>query len=264
MQVRSAPIILGLVHVGVLMLAALANGPALAKPGDVTPADKAALPAYCKYTQGENGPVEGYKYHMQLVGTGFHAMHHYCWGLLSLMRVDRITAYPPHVRQFYLRDAVAEFEFVIRNWRAGNPNLLIPEILVRQAGAMVRLGRVADAIQRYHEAAELRPTYWPAFVGLAEAYVGAGNKVKARDILAQGLSHSPDVRSMLAMYEKLGGDRAALAAAPKPAASERPKPAGSDAPKHDADAPRSAPPGEVTGSDAAAGSQAVPAPAAAQ
>jgi hypothetical protein len=220
----------------VALVLAAAWAPAAAKPTDVSESDKLALPQYCQYTQGEpNFGRDGYKYHMQLVGPGFHAMHHYCWGLLSLMRVDRIS-YTPQQRRFYLRDAISEFEFVIRNWRTGVPNILIPEILTKQAGAMLRNERVADAIQRYREAADLRPTYWPAFLGLAEAYLTTGDKVKARDTLADGLRHSPDARQMLALFEKLGGDRRTIVAAPKPTPADAPKPVADGAQKPEAEA----------------------------
>src|SRR5688572_32104291 len=82
------------------------------------PREIAMLPRYCIHTQifrsrvpGGNNEAEIKRWY-QVMGPAFHAMHHYCWGLMKTNRAD-LLARSRQVRDFYLRDSVGEFDYVL-------------------------------------------------------------------------------------------------------------------------------------------------------
>src|SRR5256885_9933612 len=91
----------------------------------------AMLPRYCIHTQsfrdkvpggGEKVAIDGWYAQM---GPIFHAMHHYCWGLMKTNRALYL-ARDPRTREFYLRDSITEFDYVLE--RAAEDFVLLPEI----------------------------------------------------------------------------------------------------------------------------------------
>ena len=96
------------------------------------PREVAMLPRYCTYTQmfrdyvpGGNNPAEIQRWY-SILGETFHAMHHYCLGLMKTNR-GLILARDEQWRRFYLKDAIVEFDYVID--RAPPDYVLLPEIL---------------------------------------------------------------------------------------------------------------------------------------
>jgi len=96
------------------------------------PREIALLPPYCIYTQvfrdnvpGANDPAEIKRWTL-VMGRRFEAMHHYCWGLMKTNRAY-VLARDERVRNFYLRDSIGEFDYVIRGANSfqtatGNPD----------------------------------------------------------------------------------------------------------------------------------------------
>jgi tetratricopeptide (TPR) repeat protein len=168
----------------------------------------ALLPRYCIYTQlfrdrvpGGNNPEEIEKCYATM-GKTFHAMHHYCWGLMKSNRAKFLTS-DRQVREFYLADAINEFNYVIRH--AQNDFVLLPEILTKKGENLILLGRVPEAMGEMKRALALRPDYWLPYAIMSEHYKNAGNRDRAKELLRDGLARSPDnkhLKGKLAELEK--------------------------------------------------------------
>ena len=76
---------------------------------------------------GDNQGQINYWY--SVMGEPFHAMHHYCWGLMKLNRALYL-ARSAQVSVFYFRDAILEFDYVLE--RSPENFILRPEILTKK------------------------------------------------------------------------------------------------------------------------------------
>ncbi len=166
----------------------------------------AMLPRYCIYTQlfrdkvpggNDKSTIDGW--YAQL-GPTFHAMHHYCWGIMKtnravLLSKDAVT------RQFYLNDAIGEFNYVIDH--ATPDFVLLPEILSKKGENLIRLGRGSAAIAELQRATELKPDYWPPYAQISDYYKELGDKARAREILQTGLKIVPDATALQSRLAQL-------------------------------------------------------------
>jgi tetratricopeptide (TPR) repeat protein len=178
----------------------------------------ALLPRYCIYTQdfrervpGGNNPDQIKRWYSKM-GDTFHAMHHYCWGLMKTNRAILLVG-TEQLRNFYLKDAIGEYDFVIRN--ATKEFALLPEILTKKGENLIRLGTASSGILELQYAIRLKPDYWPPYVQLSDYYKGTGNFQKAREYLEKGLSYSPDVKDLKMRLTELEGVNAKRKAAPQ-------------------------------------------------
>jgi tetratricopeptide (TPR) repeat protein len=163
------------------------------------PREVAGLPRYCIYTQGFRDKVPGgndrqeIDYWYSVMGQTFHAMHHYCWGLMKVNRALSL-ARDAQTRLFYLNDSVNEFNYVLNN--TPEDFVLLPEILTKKARSLILAGRGALGIVELERAIALKPDYWPPSVHLSDYYREAGDLVKAREILEQAIARSPGVKQL--------------------------------------------------------------------
>lgn len=167
-------------------------------PDSVTAYDSrevAMLPRFCIYTQlfrdkvrGGNNTVEVNRWYGAL-GPTFHHLHHYCWGLMKTNRATLLSR-SAQVRQFYLGDAIKEYDYVIE--RSPPDFILLPEILTKKGLNLVHLKRGPVAAIEFKRAIELNPTYWPPYAHLADYYKESGNLKEAREILEEGLKQAPE------------------------------------------------------------------------
>ena len=104
------------------------------------------------------------------MGEPFHAMHHYCWGLMKLNRALYL-ARTDQARMFYFRDAISSSTM---SWRSPENFILRPEILTKKGQCLIRLGRGAAAVPDLERAIELKPDYWPPYVQLSDYYKESG------------------------------------------------------------------------------------------
>jgi tetratricopeptide (TPR) repeat protein len=171
-------------------------------PDDVfsfDPRETAQLPEYCKYTQTYRDHVEAgndparIAHWYEVLGKGFHHMHHYCNGLMMTNRALLLVR-TKQWREWYLIDSIREFDYVIRSVNPDFP--MLPEILTKKGENQLRLNRIGLAIQTLSKAAALKPDYWPPYVDLADFFVDSGNPSKAREWLEKGLAASPDAQPL--------------------------------------------------------------------
>ncbi|MFM9887345.1 MAG: tetratricopeptide repeat protein [Burkholderiales bacterium] len=164
------------------------------------------LPNYCIYTQifrdrvpKGNDQAAIQRMYAQL-GPTFHALHHYCWGLMKTNRA-LLLAQDETTRQFYLRDSLGEFDFVIQ--RASADFILLPEILSKKGQNLIRLGEGNKGIVEFERAIELKPEYWPPYGHLSDYYKSTGNLKLARHWLTTGLAVSPGAKGLTSRLSEL-------------------------------------------------------------
>src|SRR5262245_55755637 len=156
------------------------------------------LPPYCVYSQifsWKYRPNEAEQKRWQAaLGPTFTHIHHYCFGLLKTNRALYLTKTRQY-REFYLRDSLGEFDYVIQ--RSPEDFVLLPEILTTTGENLVRLGRGSFAVFEFERAAELNPKFWPPYAHLADYYKSTGELDKAREVLSKGLAQAPDTKPLL-------------------------------------------------------------------
>jgi tetratricopeptide (TPR) repeat protein len=181
-----------------------------AKPDGITEAEVALLPPYCRdantiagygdasYNTSPNAPKW-----VALMGKGFWAIHHYCWALINLARIQRPSV-PYNERQWKRESAIADLDYVIQH---SDPDMiLLPEIYTKKGEIYLVLKRYSQADEAYAKARELKPDYWPAYYQWAEYLRTAGQKEKARQMVEQGLAHAPNNKALTMLLRTLGGD----------------------------------------------------------
>jgi tetratricopeptide (TPR) repeat protein len=155
------------------------------------------LPPYCVYSQYfdqkyRTSEAEKKRW-MAALGPTFIHVHHYCFALLKTNRALFLTK-EKRFREFYLRDSLNEFDYVIQ--RSPDNFVLLPEILTKKGENLVRLGRGSFAVFEFERAIQLNPNFWPPYAQLADYYKEAGEKEKAREVLSKGLSQTPDAKGL--------------------------------------------------------------------
>lgn len=182
------------------------------------------LPPYCSDSElshdyARYGPK--WQYWTSLMGDNFNRIHHYCEGMLLATSAQKISG-DLHSRRVTLRRAIAEYDFIL-----GYPPEelqkfpLWPEMLLKRAEAAVMLEDWTLAYSSFELARQVKPDYWPAYVGWAEVLVKSNLKKDALALLKQGLLVSPTAEPMRRLYAKLGGDLTEIPSeVSKPASAE--------------------------------------------
>lgn len=213
LKLRGSPALATLVLAAVLHGNAAAQAPIPGYPAQVTAYDErevGRLPRYCRYTQDFRSAVKGgddqakISYWYSTLGQPFHAMHHYCWGLMKLNRA-LFLARTDQSRTFYFGAAIAEFDYVLE--RSPDDFVLRPEMLTKKGQALIRLGRGPVAVPILEKAIELNPNYWPPYVQLSEHYKSSGQIGLARDTLQKALEQSPGVETLKQRLAELEGSK---------------------------------------------------------
>lgn len=179
------------------------------------------LPPYCPNTQiisriyGRQQAPSNYdaktKPYVDLYGADFWHLHHYCFGLVNVIRSHR--EFDRRKRDRLLRESVGEINYVLKG--ISPDSILRPELHVKKAQSLILMGRGAEAVGDLKRAIALNPAYSVAYASLSDYYKEAGKKELALTTLEEGLSQSPTERSLLRRYERLGGKKTF---APPPAA----------------------------------------------
>lgn len=217
-----------------LLQVCVGHSVALAQPGEPIP--WALLPKYC--AESELSPNykrfgERWQYWTNLMGPNFNRIHHYCQGLVHLMRAKRMLETQQN-RRIVLKLAIGEFDFILNGkdaWTGGFP--LLPEMLVRKGEAAALLQDWGTAYTAYLEARKAKPDYWPAYLGWAEVLIRIGKREEARSLLNEGLKFSPDSAALRELFVQAGGrleDIPEPAAAPASAPESNPESAAVAAP----------------------------------
>jgi tetratricopeptide (TPR) repeat protein len=199
--------------IGALLLtvATVASG---GKPDNVSELELSLLPKYCldaqfvgKYGDAYTNTSPNAPQWIAVMGKGFWAVHHYCWALLSLNRVQKPSV-PTMERQLMREYAINDMNYVINNT---DPNfILLPEIYTKIGEVQLLLRHPSDAGNAFAKARSLKPDYWPAYYQWADFLRSAGRKNEARELVEEGLSYSPGSKTLQTLLVDLGGDPKAI------------------------------------------------------
>ncbi len=207
-----------------LLLALASSGPTWAqKPPNVTDGELALLPVYCPDTQGFNygdaytntSPrAAGW---VAKLGPSFWALHHHCWGLIKVRRA-MAPGVSPAIRTGLIKAAIADYNYVINH--SNSSFLVLPDIYLKMGEAYRLLGDLANAALAYGQSRRLKPDFWPAYAGWAEALHKSGARAAALTHLEEGLRQAPTAQPLQQQYQQYGGDlKTFMARLPAPAAS---------------------------------------------
>jgi len=136
----------------------------------------------------------------ELMGPGFNAMHHYCWGLMKTNR-GLLLARNQQARTFYLESSVIEFDYVLRN--SPEDFVMAPEVLTKKGENLIRLGQKALGVQSLERAIVLKEDYWPPYAVLSDYYKQTGDAAKAHELLEKALTFAPDAKALTRRLEEL-------------------------------------------------------------
>lgn len=187
------------------------------KPQNLNEGEMALIPSYCpdtmgfKYGDSTTNTSPKAKYWVGLMGLSFWHMHHYCWAMIHLKRVN--LARTAAERKALRESAVGDIVYVVRNSPANF--VLLPEILTTLGGVQVQLGDIGGAYDSYLQARRLKPDYWPAYADWAEVLIKSGQRVEAKAVVKAGLEQASDLGALQELYRKLGGDPAEVASVGK-------------------------------------------------
>lgn len=183
------------------------------------PQQIAMLPPYCKHTQGYRYRIKGgddpaeIQRWSAILGPTFHAMHHYCRGLVAVNRALYFER-TERERQHEWAKSIGEFDYVIRS--ATPDFVLLPEIYTKKGESLVKMGRGLNAVPEFLRAIEAKPDYWPPYAYLGDLYKKAGDTTKAREWLEKGLAQSPDAKQLKSRLAELDGTKGKVKAGAEP------------------------------------------------
>ena len=199
------------------------------KPSNVTIGEIALLPPYCADTEAFNyGPNGSPRMSprapswVAMMGPSFWAMHHYCWALVNLNRMQFGRLEVGVDKKLYAKYLVEEYMYVIRN--ASPDFILLPEVWVRIGEASILSGAIVDAKEAYSMARKIKPDYVPAYSQWAEFLFKSGKYEEAKQLVQEGLGKVRNSKRLQMLFMKLGGDLSKLpssqpASVPSPSAS---------------------------------------------
>lgn len=157
-----------------------------APPKNVQPEERALLPNWCNAVQGwldRPGAQEEYKRLVAGYGKGWTHMHHYCWALVDLARLDR-QAVRGSGQRGNLSAAIGNIDYVLRNTDAGFPPRV--DILTRKARALARYGSAQRAADTANQLIAEWPQHADGYVILADLQLKSGQRDQAKQTLAKG------------------------------------------------------------------------------
>lgn len=188
-------------------------------------AEMRQLPPYCPNTQiiskeyGRKQSPGSYdaktKPFVDMYGSDFWHLHHYCFGLVNVIR--SYGSSDPKAREFNLSRSIFQYDYVLK---AIKPNsMLRPELHVKRAQSLVLMKRGGEAVGDFKKAISLKADYAPAYAYLSDYYKSSGEKDLALKTLEDGLTKAPSDQSLVKRYADMGGQKT-FAPLPETAAQE--------------------------------------------
>lgn len=130
-------------------------------------------------------------------GMDYIHLHHYCFGLVALSRMQRGLGNRNHL----LRRAENEFGYMIKH---SSPKfVLMPEIHTKMGLVKLLQGKDAHAVSHFVKAINLNNRYVAAYKYLIDYYLNHNENSKALQIGTLGLRHNPDSEYLKQMVAKL-------------------------------------------------------------
>ena len=186
-------------------MSAAMSAPKVAAEIEVAKEELRLLPEFCRQTQAissnssiSHGP-EAAKW-VAYMGPGFWAMHHYCWGLVRIMRSERANA-TARERNFWRESSLNEFDYVLRNT---SPSFVMrADVLAKKGEVLTKLSRYREAEGVFREAIVLRPTYEAVYFHLANALYEQGRSADALAVVDEGIALLPDAQFLPKLRQRI-------------------------------------------------------------
>lgn len=150
------------------------------------------------------------------MGTDFWHMHHYCYALRDLHRLQRADLTPGD-RKFLAIRAGGDLGYVISNCSPTMP--LLPEVYLRQGELALTQGALELARESFEQSRSLRPDYWPAYERWAAVLMDLKRYETARDLVLDGLDQVPGQPNLTGQLKAID---AALRRAGRPVPARKP------------------------------------------
>lgn len=174
------------------LLAGVASGALASPPLDIRPEERAMLPRWCDYVQGfavgEARQAE-YKRLMDRYGFPWSHMHHYCWALIDIARLERSAISRPQGWASASR-ALENIDYMLERSDAGFAPRA--EVLASKAKLLMRTRNFGPA----GETAQVLTTEFPGFADgytiLAEVLLRSGHRDEAMKVLDAGATAATD------------------------------------------------------------------------
>lgn len=197
-----------------------------------TAVEIARLPFYCriKFTYGEDIHNPAVKPAVDLLGTDYVHVHHYCLGINFMSRAERASN-TRQDRAYNLQAAAGNLRYMLTH---SSSTLSIRHEVHWRLGMVEQSSKsIGGAILNFQKAIGIKPDYVPAYGALADVYQTSGDTKKALATVTEGLRHIPASKSLQRRYDELGGKKPY----PEPYAAPEEKPEAAEAPAKAADDP---------------------------
>lgn len=149
------------------------------------------LPPYCKAKFDKTTPAD--KDHWaKRIGPDFQHVHHYCAALHSL----NVANATPDVSKsnYLLGEMVNEIQYVEK--LSAPTFFLRAEMSVQKGRALARMKKLVPAMEAFNAAIKLNGKFSPAYAGLADVLLSAGQKSEAIKVLEKGIAAAPGSKSL--------------------------------------------------------------------
>lgn len=187
-----------------LMLGMAAAPIALAQRNDATKAEIATLPQWCHSTQSfDTTPTLNARYRENLAryGSGWSHVHHYCWALLSIGRIDRFGN-GTQERQGHTRAAVADIDYVLDKVDSGF--VLWAEMMAKKIRLLSRMREFDTALKVSEQMVNTLPESAEGYGLQAETLMLSGSRAQAIQVLIGAEKKVKDI-GRLDQYRKVLG-----------------------------------------------------------
>ena len=166
----------------------------------MTEAEYLLLPAYCK-AQGNVSERFYKKYYIAErtrkwqsgLGLNYEHYHHYCWGLVSIMRAYKSTSQYGS-RASLIKNGIADIGYALE--RATPDFILLPEIYTKLGEAYLLSRDDKNAEASFRKAWEIKPDYWRPYVWWAQRLMQLGKFREALLVAEEGQRNAPGTKSL--------------------------------------------------------------------
>lgn len=128
-------------------------------------------------------------------------MHHFCDGLRFYNRAISNTGNRNDFK-FYIQESLSGYDYVLKHT---TPDFeMRSEVMAEKARTLALAGRKTEAVLLYTSVMQQASNYVPAYLYLADHYASS-NRLKALELVSEGLRHNPETKSLQRRYRELGG-----------------------------------------------------------
>lgn len=166
-------------------------------PERATAAEMLGLPEFCQLRFKWGPESTEFSKWKNILGPEYLHAHHYCEGLIDLMRVATVAKH----KQGMLDSARANFYYVLQ--RVQNPKfVLLPDLYYRLAIVSKEEGKISEAIDFANKSIQAKKNFLNPYLLLADLYIKASNKTEARKVLLEAKEYHPNSKRLKRRFKE--------------------------------------------------------------